>query len=96
MLLPEIGELTPGMVARSIVGRLKSFSEMPDFDQRLARIEQIETGAQGSPPTILRTPYFCSGCPHNTSTRVPDGSRSMAGIGCHGMALWILTAIHRP
>ena len=89
VLLPEIGELTPGMVARSIVGRLKTFSEMPDFDQRLARIEQIETGAQGSPPTILRTPYFCSGCPHNTSTRVPDGSRSMAGIGCHGMALWM-------
>ncbi len=89
VLLPEIGELTPGMVARSIVGRLKMYNDMPDFDQRLARIEQIETGAQGSPPTILRTPYFCSGCPHNTSTRTPDGSRSMAGIGCHGMALWM-------
>ena len=89
VLLPEIGELTPGMVAQSIVGRLKKYSDMPDFDQRLARIEQIETGAQGSPPTILRTPYFCSGCPHNTSTKTPDGSRSMAGIGCHGMALWM-------
>ena len=88
-LLPEIGELTPGMVAQSIVGRLKKYSDMPDFDQRLARIEQIETGAKGSPPTILRTPYFCSGCPHNTSTKVPNGSRSMAGIGCHGMALWM-------
>ena len=89
VLLPEIGELTPGMVAQSIVGRIKKFSEMPDFDQRLARIEQIETGAKGSPPTILRTPYFCSGCPHNSSTKVPAGSRSMAGIGCHGMALWM-------
>ena len=88
-LLPEIGELTPGLVAQTIVGRLKSFSDMPDFDQRLARIEQIETGAKGAPPTILRTPYFCSGCPHNTSTKVPEGSRSMAGIGCHGMALWM-------
>ena len=88
-LLPEIGELTPGMVAQSIVGRLKKYSDMPDFDQRLARIKQIETGAKGSPPTILRTPYFCSGCPHNISTKVPDGSRSMAGIGCHGMALWM-------
>ncbi len=89
VLLPEIGELTPGMVAQTIVGRLKTYSDMPDFDQRLARIEQIEAGAKGSPPTILRTPYFCSGCPHNTSTRTPDGSRSMAGIGCHGMALWM-------
>ncbi|MEE1557181.1 MAG: thiamine pyrophosphate-dependent enzyme, partial [Alphaproteobacteria bacterium] len=89
VLLPEIGELTPGMVAQSIVGRIKKFSEMPDFDQRLARIEQIETGAKGSPPTILRTPYFCSGCPHNSSTNVPAGSRAMAGIGCHGMSLWM-------
>ncbi|MDP6691325.1 MAG: indolepyruvate ferredoxin oxidoreductase family protein [Alphaproteobacteria bacterium] len=89
VLLPEIGELTPGMVAQSVVGRIKKFSDMPDFDQRLARIEQIETGARGSPPTILRTPYFCSGCPHNSSTKVPAGSRSMAGIGCHGMALWM-------
>ncbi|MFP6746042.1 MAG: indolepyruvate ferredoxin oxidoreductase family protein [Alphaproteobacteria bacterium] len=89
VLLPEIGELTPGMVAETIVGRLKTYSDMPDFDQRLARIEQIEAGAKGSPPTILRTPYFCSGCPHNTSTRTPDGSRSVAGIGCHGMALWM-------
>jgi len=88
-LLPETGELTPGLVASTIVGRLKKYSDMPDFEQRLARIEQIETGAKGSPPTILRTPYFCSGCPHNTSTKVPDGSRSMAGIGCHGMALWM-------
>ncbi len=88
-LLPETGELTPGLVASTIVGRLKKYSDMPDFEQRLARIEQIETGAKGSPPTMLRTPYFCSGCPHNTSTRVPDGSRTMAGIGCHGMALWM-------
>ena len=88
-LLPETGELTPGQVAQTIVGRLKKYSDMPDFDQRLARIEQIETGAKGSPPTILRTPYFCSGCPHNTSTKVPDGSRALAGIGCHGMSLWM-------
>src|SRR6202034_2604549 len=38
---------------------------------------------------VSRTPYFCSGCPHSSSTKVPEGSRAMAGIGCHGMALAI-------
>ena len=40
-------------------------------------------------PVGDRTPWFCSGCPHNTSTRVPEGSRALAGIGCHFMSLWM-------
>ena len=88
-LLPEAGELTPGTVAEAIVGRLRRYHDRPEFEQRLARMEQIEKQARGASPSMMRTPDFCSGCPHNSSTNVPDGSRAMAGIGCHGMAIWM-------
>ena len=88
ILLPSTGELTPTMVARAIVARLKRLGDASQFDERLARLEIFERPA---PPasSIQRTPFFCSGCPHNTSTRVPEGSRAMAGIGCHSMALFM-------
>ncbi len=87
-LLPSIGELTPTLVARAVVARLKRLTDVTRFEQRLARLESHERPA--APVTALqRTPFFCSGCPHNTSTRVPEGSRAMAGIGCHSMALFM-------
>jgi indolepyruvate ferredoxin oxidoreductase len=88
-LLPSIGELTPIIVARAILARLQRFDSMPQFDERLAQLEVFERALGAPPSKIARVPFFCSGCPHNTSTRVPEGSRAMAGIGCHSMALFM-------
>ena len=53
---------------------------------RVAELQAILDGGDAEPAALVRTPYFCPGCPHNTSTRVPEGSRALAGIGCHYLA----------
>ena len=91
VLLPSEGELTPTMVAAAVVARLRRLGHRsPALEQRLAKLEAFDRPADGvGAAKLQRTPYFCSGCPHNTSTKIPEGSRAMAGIGCHGMALSI-------
>ena len=94
-LLPAAGELTPAMVARVIAKRIDGLGLTPnDADRRqiAQRVDWINAkeAALAKPKiTLARVPYFCSGCPHNTSTKVPDGSRATAGIGCHVMAIWM-------
>ena len=53
---------------------------------RVSELDAILNGEDPDPAAMVRTPYFCPGCPHNTSTRVPEGSRALAGIGCHYLA----------
>ncbi len=81
-LVASDGELDPSTIARIIASRLDALTGSTTFAGRLPS----GPPARGAPP-LERTPYFCAGCPHNTSTRVPPESRALAGIGCHYLAL---------
>ena len=88
-LLPAAGELTPAMIARAIGSRLLRWYDSPEMRARLTWIAEKERALAALPLHAERLPTFCPGCPHNTSTRVPEGSRAVAGIGCHYMVTWM-------
>ncbi len=88
-VLPSSNELTPARIARVIAQRIGRFFTSREIEDRLAFLEQKEKALETPSSDYLRTPYFCSGCPHNTSTKVPEGSRATAGIGCHFMSVWM-------
>ncbi len=94
-LLRANADLTPALVARALAKRL-ALLEMDEGTRahiaaRLALLDAKDRVLQAGPAAGVaeRTPWFCSGCPHNTSTKVPEGSRAMAGIGCHFMSVWM-------
>ena len=88
-LLPAANELSPATISRVIGERILKFHDDEGIRSRLDFLDRKEKALASKPLKFDRTPYFCSGCPHNSSTRVPDGSRAVSGIGCHFMSQWM-------
>jgi indolepyruvate ferredoxin oxidoreductase len=92
-LLRANADLSPALIAAAIAQRLKAIGVPGDIaarlDARLAVMQAKDSAMQVLEVHGDRQPWFCSGCPHNTSTKVPEGSRAMAGIGCHFMSIWM-------
>jgi indolepyruvate ferredoxin oxidoreductase len=88
-LLPNLSELTPAMIARVIAKRLAPIYTSDSIQARLTFLSAKEKALAARSYDTVRTPHYCSGCPHNSSTKVPEGSRASAGIGCHYMVQWM-------
>jgi indolepyruvate ferredoxin oxidoreductase len=84
-LFPVAGALDANDIAIAIGRRLLDYHPSAELENRIAYLETLQRGLSTLKDAATRTPYFCSGCPHNTSTKVPDGMRAYAGIGCHYM-----------
>jgi indolepyruvate ferredoxin oxidoreductase len=88
-LFPAYGTLEPNQIALALGQRLLKDQPAPQVAERLEAVRAMMASLSNAPDLVTRTPYFCAGCPHNTSTVVPEGGRGYAGIGCHWMVQFI-------
>ncbi len=88
-LFPIHGALDSNQIAIAIGERLLKFNKDKDLAARLEHLQDAQATLKATQAVAQRIPYFCAGCPHNSSTHVPEGSRAYAGIGCHYMAQWM-------
>ncbi|MCB1462211.1 MAG: indolepyruvate ferredoxin oxidoreductase family protein, partial [Nitratireductor sp.] len=89
MLFPSFGALEANDIAIAIGERLPGKGRSKVNSARLDGLKEARERESSLKEVATRSPYFCAGCPHSTSTRVPEGSRAYAGIGCHFMAQWM-------
>ncbi|KQY54685.1 indolepyruvate ferredoxin oxidoreductase family protein [Lysobacter sp. Root494] len=88
-ILPSTGELTPARIAGVIAKRIQRFHNSEHIENVLRWMAEKESELALPRAQFPRVPHYCSGCPHNTSTVVPEGSRALGGIGCHYMVTWM-------
>jgi indolepyruvate ferredoxin oxidoreductase len=88
-LVPSHGETGPALLAEVLARVFPEFVQHPHAQARLALLKAKQSALQSMPALAARTPFFCSGCPHNSSTQLPEGSIALAGIGCHWLSLFM-------
>src|SRR3954462_7007967 len=88
-LFPVKGALDPHDIAIAVGDRILKRCHVEEIASRVSRLKQEQSAVAAMSDVSARTPYFCSGCPHNSSTVVPQGMRAYAGIGCHFMSQWM-------
>ena len=85
-LLPGHGEFEPDIIGRALLRRISRRARIESADNWLKRLDEVQVPKLA---TVPRSAWYCSGCPHNMSTKAPDSSVVSAGIGCHTMAMWV-------
>lgn len=89
--LPSHGEVSPAIIARVLYQWLAPVYRSREMASWIGYLDKVQTELAKPRDNIIRSPYFCSGCPHNSSTKVPSGSQQLAGIGCH----WLVNLMDR-